>query len=102
VTNLRQKDVKLKSAKISDGRGNREKNARAFFHILNGCIVTSITMVLSHVIIIPLFGIDTNVPIREYDQSLVLYCFFVILSTVVGMYMLSIKILNWVFQKLKI
>lgn len=101
VIKLRQKDVKLKSAKISDGRSEREKRVRSFFHILSACIITSITVLLSH-IISPFFGIDTNVPIREYDKILVFYCFLIILLAVVGMYALSIKVLSWLFNRLNV
>ena len=69
---VRQKDVNMMSANISDGRSERDKKARAFFHIL------SIAMALSH-FISPFFGIDTNVPVREYDKGLVFNCFLIII-----------------------
>lgn len=75
---VRQKDVNMMSAKISDGRSERDKKARAFFHILSACIITSIAMALSH-FISPFFGIDTNVPVREYDKGLVFNCFLIII-----------------------
>lgn len=91
----------MRTAKISDGRGSKQRRLRSFFVILTASLVTASAVLLSYVIL-PVFGIDPDIPIRQYDKLRALAGVGTMFTIVILMYGLSVKILSWIFWKLRI